>query len=242
MTKSDSHSKQSSSFYPINIEVAGKRAFVFGGQKDALFEVTRLLDFGANVDVVAPHLMAELQELQITYGDRVKVARRQFDDTDRAKFRQKAYFLVFAMDHDDAGNWKVIQAAQNANLLAFGVNQAKGSSFITPSVLKRGHLKISVSADAVSQASERAILQRIEASFVTHIDKYVLFLDRLSEKLANLSNDPHFQIENNLIQVTKELYNCEDIFLALQRQSFEEADSLVERIILTHKLPQAEPA
>jgi siroheme synthase-like protein len=242
MTSSDSHSKQSPSFYPINIEVAGKRAFVFGGQNDALLEVTRLLDFGANVDVVAPHLMAELQELQITYGDRVKIARRQFDDTDRAKFTEKSYFLVFAMDNDDASNWKVIEAAQNANLLAFGVNHARRSSFITPSVLKRGHLKISVSADAVSQASERAILQRIEASFVSHIDKYVLFLDRLSEKLAILSHDPHFQNESNLHNVTRELYNSEEIFLALQRQSFEEADSIVERIILSQKLPQAEPA
>lgn len=243
MTFSDSHSKQSPSFYPINIEVAGRKAFVFGGQKDALSEVTRLLDFGASVDVVAPYLMAELQELQITYGERIKVTRRQFDDSDRTNFNEKAYLLVFAMDTDDASNWKVIEAAQNASLLAFGVNQARGSSFITPSVLKRGHLKISVCADAVSQASERAILQRIEASFVTHIDKYVLFLNRLSEKLANLSSaDPHFQNEDNLAKVTRELNNSEEIFYALQRQNFEEADLLVERIILANKQPEAEPA
>lgn len=242
MTSSDSHSKQSPSFYPINIEVAGRKAFVFGGQENALFEVTRLLDFGAKVDVVAPHLMAELLELQITYGDRIKVSRRQFDDTDRTNFSEKAYLLVFAMDSDDASNWKVIEAAQNANLLAFGVNQARRSSFITPSVLKRGHLKISVSADALSQASERAILQRIEASFVTHIDKYILFLNRLSERLASLPTDPHFQDEKKLALLTRELNHSDEIFFALQRQNFEEADALVERIIHNNKMPQAEPA
>lgn len=237
-----SPSKQAPSYYPINIEIAGKKVFVFGGQKDALAEVTRLLDFGARVDVVAPRVMAELQDLSITYGGRANIFRRAFSQDDQAKIKAKEYLLVFALDTNDAGNCQVIQSAQDSSVLVFGTNNALLSSFIMPSILKRGHLKISVSADALSLATERAIVQRIEASFVNHIDKYILFLNRLRETLDDLRKDPAFQSQDNLLQIMSSLYDSQEIFLALQRQSFDEAKVHVERIISSCKLGQEETA
>ncbi|HEY9677876.1 MAG TPA: NAD(P)-dependent oxidoreductase [Drouetiella sp.] len=243
MPTSDLHTKQSPLFYPVNIDVAGRRAFVFGGQKDALHEVTRLLEFGASVDLVAPYLMAELQELQVVYGERIRVSKREFNETDRENFIQKSYCLVFALDNDDAKNSVILDAAKSADVLAFGINQTKNSTFITSSVIKRGHLKINVSADGISQAYERSILNRIEAHFVSQIDKYVLFLDRLNEKVNELKMDPTFNSDQKLLnKLTRELHNSEELYLALQRLNFDEADSIVERIIASHKIPQTELA
>ena len=240
MSANELLTKLAPSYYPINIRIAGKKVFVFGGQSEALSEILRLLDFGANVDVVAPHIMAELQDLAFTYGDRITIQRRVFGDQDRLKLKNKDYLLAFALDDDDQSNVKVVESAIGNGVLAFGINDGRLSSFATATLLKRGHVKIAVSADTISKPIERAILRRIEALFVSNIDNYILFLNRLNDRLNELTNDPYFSDRESYFRLTRQLDQSEEILLAVQRQSFDEADALVDRIVLNCRADQEE--
>ncbi|MGH9550680.1 MAG: precorrin-2 dehydrogenase/sirohydrochlorin ferrochelatase family protein, partial [Terriglobales bacterium] len=229
-------------YYPINLNLKGERVLVCGGSRLALAEIDRLVEFGAEVDVVAPNMVSELHEIAMTYGDCVALHRRPFDQTDEAALKSGRYLLVFAYYNKEEDNKEVLKAAAQANILAFAIDDPERSNYIVPSLIKRGHLKISVSTDALSPPLERALVQRIEATFVNEIDKYTLFLNAMHERITRLLKDQNLSQPAIFRRVVRRLAESEEIFLALQRRNFEEANHLAEAIVFEIKSEFNEPA
>ena len=51
-------------FYPVNINIENKKCVVVGGGKIAFDKVVGLLEAGANVEVIAPKICTELENLR----------------------------------------------------------------------------------------------------------------------------------------------------------------------------------
>lgn len=234
--------KTEASFYPLNLSIAGTSVLMCGGGKHTLAEIARLIDFGAQVDIVSPHVVSEIDELADAHGEpRVRVLRRHFSEEDEANLMAGKYSLVFAMYNRGSENTYIKTVAREAGVPACLLDNRDMSDFLVPSIAKRGHLKITVSTDGISPTLEKAVLQRIEASLVNEVDKYVLFLRAISEKLDALESDPGLSKPLRL-QIERDLAESEEIFLALRRQSFEEAKQWVDRIISEARSDSAEPA
>jgi len=232
MVKGAQQSKQSwRGFYPVHLGITGKKVLILAGTKTAIHEIERLVDFGAHVDALAPHIMAELTELATTFGDKLRVKKQGFTESEEALLKQGHYFMVFAYAKKPEDNTKLLNAAKQHKILACSIDDSHVSDFLVPAMLKRGHLKVSVSTDGLSPPLERAILQRIEANFVNDIDKYVLFLNRMREKITSLSDELPDLSAREMREVLGRLHQSEEIFLALRRNNIEEADLLVDRII-----------
>ncbi len=217
-------------FYPIAVDLRDRKVLVVGGSQVALNEVERLLDFGAQVDVVAPNLMAEFSTLVKTYGQRVNLKKRQFNSEDSELFERRFYILVYALSDEDQQNLAVLAAAKRFSVLAFAAEQISQSSFVAPATFKRGHLKFSVSADGFSPPLEKALLQRIEAALVNDMDKYVLFLSSIKERVIALVNSSTVD-SSNAKSILRQLADSEELLLALKRQSFDEANMVAEQIV-----------
>ena len=202
-----------------------------GAGRLALPKVERLVDFGAHVDIVAPLVISEIQEILEIHVDRVKLNRRNFAPEDVERITRREYLLVFACTNDNEENARVLQAAKEAGVLAHVPDSPEQSNFILPSVLKRGHLKISVATDGLSPLIGKALRQKIEAALGTEIDKYVLFIDSMREKLVELESDPRLGNPLTRREIARQLAESEEILLALQRESFEEAGRLVQMFI-----------
>jgi precorrin-2 dehydrogenase/sirohydrochlorin ferrochelatase len=218
-------------FYPINIKLRGKRVCVFGGTAQALAELARLVQFGANVDVVSPHMVAELQDAAVAYGDRISLIRRKPNDDDLKKIKNKEYALIFACFNAAEENEPIIRAAKEAGVLVSAANDAGQSDYVVPSLIKRGHLKITVSTDNISQALERAVVQRIEAIFVSEIDSYTLFLTSMRELMERIKSDKVLSDPATFREVVRSLADSEGILHALQRRNFDEANLLAQTIV-----------
>ena len=67
--------------FPINLNLAGRPVLVVGGGRIAHRKVQQLLACGADVTVLAPHVIEELAQLN------VHVLRREYVDGDIAGFR-----------------------------------------------------------------------------------------------------------------------------------------------------------
>lgn len=227
-------------FYPINIKLKGKKVLVCGGNAPALAEVTRVVDFGADVHVVAPHMVSELADLALTLGDRVKLSRRSCSADELEEIQQRKYAIVFAYSTDAAENERIRQAANNAGVLVSVLDEVENSDYVVPSLIKRGHLKIGISTDAISQPLERALVQKIEAAFVSEMDSYTLFLTAIAElkqsaqKDAELGNGPTYRT------LMRSLAESEEILFALQRKNFDEANHLAARIAANLKTENSE--
>ena len=234
-------SRGASGYFPINIRLADRPVLVVGGSRAALAEIRRLVEFGANVLVVAPHMVHEIQELAVTYGHKLQVQRRNLSLQDEDAIASHRYTLVIACSGSaDQDEYVVKLANQSGTLVALPDNHEIGNeaSFIIPAIRKRGHIKISVSTDGFSNALSRALLERIESSLGGRIDKYMIVLDAFREKIAALySNDQLTDDERK--HVLRRLAESEELILAFQRENFDEAIQLAELIISESKDPAA---
>ncbi len=144
------------SYYPIFLDIKGKRCVVVGGGEVALRKVNALLEHGASVTVISPGLCPELALLA---GSRkIRTIRRDYRKGDI----EKAAIAIAATD-DRQTNLSVSEEARESAVLVNVVDDAGNSDFIVPSSLSRGDITIAVSTAGKSPALARKIRTHIEA-------------------------------------------------------------------------------
>lgn len=156
-----------SRFYPILVDLSGKRALVVGGGKVAQRKIETLLEHRACVQVVARELTAALEELR--RAEKIEFLGEEFSEA-----LLEGTFLVFAATDDASFNRRVSQAAQQRGLLVNAVDQPADCNFIVPSVLSRGDLLVAVSTSGKSPAFARKVRVELERHFG---EEYGFFLN-----------------------------------------------------------------
>lgn len=233
MTHSAQTSRANQGYFPINVKLADRPVLVVGGGRTALAETRRLVEFAARVTVIAPNMVAELQELAITHGHRVTLHKRAFSLEDEDSIAKRSYLLVFAcsgqFDQDDY----VARLAQEAGVLcAMPENHepVNAASFSVPAIRKRGLLRIAVSTEGYSNALARSLLGRIESSLGGRIDKYMLVAEAIKDRVSALYNNDQIS-EGERQQILRRVAESEEIILAFQRENFEEALQLLDMVV-----------
>ena len=108
-------------YFPMFIDIEKKKCLVAGGGTVALRKVRVLLDFGAQITVVAPQI--DPQILQLTGNVCVKER-----------------VLVVAATDDVTENHRIARMAQKKHIPVNAVDQQEDCSFIFPSYLKHRDL------------------------------------------------------------------------------------------------------
>ena len=110
-------------YFPMFIDIEKKKCLVAGGGTVALRKVRVLLDFGAQITVVAPQI--DPQILQLTGN--VCVKERTFEPEDL-----KECVLVVAATDDVTENHRIARMAQKKHIPVNAVDQQEDCSFIFP--------------------------------------------------------------------------------------------------------------
>lgn len=177
---------QSSPYYPISLNVRGRKCVVIGGGQVALRKVRTLLEHGANVEVISPELCAGLG--QLADKDSIHVLNRVYQEGDLTG----AFITITATD-DSSVNQQVIGEARRKAVMINVVDDADNSDFIAPSYLQRGDITIAVSTAGRSPALARKIRTVLEKEFT---DEYAA--------LAQLVSEVRDQLKHQGIQVDGE--------------------------------------
>jgi len=207
-----------SRFYPILVDLQGKRALVVGGGKVAQRKIETLLEHGASVQVVARELTATLEELR--NHEEIDFLGDEFSEV----FLEGA-FLVFAATDDASLNRRVSQAAQQRGLLVNAVDQPADCNFIVPSVLSRGDLLIAVSSSGKSPAFARKVRVELERHFG---EEYVLFLNlmgNLRKEILRLG----LSQEENKSAFDELVYS--DLLQTIRRKEWDAASQIIEKVL-----------
>ncbi len=167
---------QAPGYYPMFLNIGGRRCVVVGGGRVALRKVKALLEHGASIEVISPDLCPELNKLVET-GE-VKVLRRHYQPGDL----QKALIAVAATDNSDI-NQQVIKEAHDKSVLVNVANDTEHSDFIVPSYLRRGGMTIAVSTAGKSPALARKIRARLEKEFG---EEYISLVNLIGEVRAEV--------------------------------------------------------
>ena len=156
-------------YYPIYLDVKGKRCVVVGGGEVAYRKALGLKEIGAEVVVIAPEFYKELRSER-----GVTLLRQKYSGECLA-----GASLVIAATDDKEVNQKVWEDAHRHGLLVNVVDQPGLCNFIVPSVVNRGELQISISTGGASPALAKRIRQELEDLFGPEYSELTRLLSKL---------------------------------------------------------------
>jgi len=151
------HKKKTTSlpYYPIFLNLQGKKCVVVGGGEVAFRKVERLLESGADVTVVSPTFDPRLAQL----------AKRKTIHPIQRNYRSgdlKGAAIVIAATDIKGTNHKVAEEARKVKALVNVVDDPEPSDFIVPSFFRKGDLTVAVSTGGQSPALARKVRTRLE--------------------------------------------------------------------------------
>ena len=154
------------SYYPIYLDMNGRRCLVIGGGVVAERKIAGLLEVGALPTVVSPAITDTIARWA---KDRsIELIARPYQSSDLADHE-----VCFVATDDCTVN---AQAFSDGRRLGVWVNAADDPAhcdFILPSVLRRGDLTVAVSSGGTSPALARTIREELELYFTKEYELLV---------------------------------------------------------------------
>ncbi len=158
-----------SKFYPIHLDIKGKKCVIIGGGKVAYRKACRLKESGADVVVVSPEVCSEMVN-----EEGFVLIKKEYEEC----FLDGALLVIAATDNEVI-NKKVTLDAEKRNIMVNVVDYPERCSFIVPSTINRGDLCISISTGGASPAVAKRIREELEATFGKEYEEYLDLLTKM---------------------------------------------------------------
>jgi len=205
-------------YYPILVDLRGKKVLVVGGGNVARRKIGSLLAHGAMVEVVAKELDPEVA----AWAEKglIKYSGQAFSESPLETF-----FMVIAATNDASFNRQVSRMAQEHGLLVNAVDQPSDCNFIVPSVLRRGDLVVAVSSSGKSPAFARKTREDLEQQFGEEIESFLILMGRLREKVAG-----HGRPQAHNKEIFEKLI-ASPLLHAIREKDWDQAASVISEIL-----------
>ena len=142
-------------FYPIVLDLEGRRCLVVGGGAVAERRVTPLVEGGAEVSVVSPTLTPGLAAL--ADAGRIRHAARAYRDGDVVDFE----LVLVATDTKEVGAAVAVEARARGAWINTA-DDPRHCDFFLPALVRRGDLVVAVGTGGTSPALARAVREELE--------------------------------------------------------------------------------
>jgi precorrin-2 dehydrogenase/sirohydrochlorin ferrochelatase len=153
-------------YYPIMLDVRGRRAIVVGGDAVAAGKASALAASGATVTVLGPEFCEDV--LRLAEKRQVSLRRKTYAPGDLA-----GAFVVIAATSDERLAETIWTETQENGQYVNIVDMPNYCSFIVPSILRRDQLTIAVSTEGASPALAKRIRQELEDYFPAAYGPYL---------------------------------------------------------------------
>jgi precorrin-2 dehydrogenase/sirohydrochlorin ferrochelatase len=191
-------------YYPVCLELRDRKCLVIGGGKVAEQKVYTLIACQAAVTVVSPEVTAGLQNL--IDENKIIYLRKKYEETDL-----EGAFVVIAATNQTEINARIYRDASRRNLLVNVVDSPKYCSFITPALVRRGDLLLSVSTSGKSPALAKKIRKKLESEFGEEYQQFLEIMGELREKILEQVEDPFLRrklfeqlVDSDMIDLLKQ--------------------------------------
>ena len=144
-------------FYPVFLNLEGRRCVVIGGGQIAEGKILKLIDSGASMNVISPDATQAIRDAA-DRGD-VELNLRKYQAGDL-----QGVFLVIAATNDQVVNQEIFEEAESRGILLNAVDDPPRCSFIAPSIVKRGPVTLAISTGGASPALARKLRETLADS------------------------------------------------------------------------------
>ena len=167
-------------YYPVFLDILGKKCVVIGGGEVAARKVNRLLNCGAKVFVVSPKLTPELITLK------AQSAIEHIAADYNVQYSKGAALIIGATD-DEKTNTLIASDARNLGIPVNIVDDPQKCDFILPSVVERGDLTIAIGTGGKSPALARHVRKELEAKYGVEYEILLKILGGLRRQMKSSS-------------------------------------------------------
>ena len=187
-------------YYPVNLDIKGRKCLVIGGGDVGTRKVTTLLECMASVIVVS--LDASEKLMKLAGSGLITLIKRSYVASDL-----EGMFLVICATDDENLNRQVSMDAEKLNMLCNIADRPEACNFILPSVVKRGDLVISISTSGKSPAYAKKLRKDLEKQYGEEYGILIRMMGAIRSRLLKESHEPeaHKHIFEDLIE--KDLVN-----------------------------------
>lgn len=196
-------------YFPVFTQIEGKRCLIIGGGKVAARKVHTLLQYGAEVIVAAEKVCEEIKKIlpesnvfEYIHGNESENNLKH--DVDRKKDIQtpvimnsdssmkahknisleneiKKAFLVIAATSSRQENHQVAELCHQYNILVNVADSEEESTFIFPSVVRKGDISIGINSGTGSPAVSKQIRKQIEKAVPDYYADIAVFMGELRQ-------------------------------------------------------------
>lgn len=194
-------------YYPVNLNIYGKKVLVVGGGNIAARKVERLLERGADITLVSPEIVPEIAEY-VHKGKLAWVERVYAPGDEKGAF---AVFCAISVGKEsleiEEGIYK--RCIEN-NILINVADKPELCSFTLPALVSRGEFDIAIFTGGMSPRFARKIREDLEKVYGEEYDTYVKLLGLIrreikAKKYPQSRNQDIFEelVNSNLFELVK---------------------------------------
>lgn len=149
-------------YYPICINLEGKKVLIVGGGYLGSRKVKELINCGADVTIISPDLHEDIDKNQITW------VRRKFDQDDVSP-----YVLVIAATNDHEVHETIFEICDKAGKLVNIVDDVSHCNYIMPAVIRRGDLLVTVCSSGSAPFFTKALAAELREEYGDEMATYI---------------------------------------------------------------------
>ena len=202
-----------SPYYPILLNIQGKKCLIVGGGEVALRKAQMLVEHGATVEIVSPTFCPGLN--QLVKDGTIQAIHRDYETEDL-----NDSFLAVAATDDIKTNERIAAEARKIGILVNVVDKPDISDFIVPSYFRRGDIIVAVSTSGRSPALARKIRCELERDFKAEY-----------AQLAVIASDVRNELKQHGITVSgddwQEVLNLNSLIELIRRGKNQEAREIM---------------
>jgi len=200
-------------YYPILLNIQGKKCLIVGGGEVALRKAQMLVEHGATVEIVSPTFCPGLN--QLVKDGTIQAIHRDYETEDL-----NDSFLAVAATDDIKTNERIAVEARKIGILVNVVDKPDISDFIVPSYFRRGDIIVAVSTSGRSPALARKIRCELERDFKAEY-----------AQLAVIASDVRNELKQHGITVSgddwQEVLNLNSLIELIRRGKNQEAREIM---------------
>jgi len=144
-------------FYPVFLNLTGRRAVIIGGGQVAEGKISKLLGSGAKIVVISPDATQGIRGFAERGAIELQARKYQAGDLDGA-------FLAIAATNNRVVNQEIFEEAEKSRVLLNAVDDLPRCSFIAPSIVEKGPVTIAISTGGASPALARKLRETLDGS------------------------------------------------------------------------------
>lgn len=199
-------------FCPIMVDISNKKVLIVGGGKIAYRKAKSFLKYQASVLVVSPQFIYRFYELKKKYRQQLTL----IEDTYDPKYID-GFFLVVGATSSRKVNEQIALDSHRLNILCNIVDRKEESNFISPGVVDKDGLVISISTMGKFPYLTRKIKEDIEHRYSKFDKEYLDLLEKLREIVLLKYKEKSHELFDHCIDMNK--YELKEFLMELKNEN-----------------------